>query len=257
MSLLQLRRGVGWAGLLLAGLVACGGADASRPTGGQGGAAATGGGAAISGSGGVAAAVPGTCVAPSAAGYQPMWRPPNAPMVGACTEEQVSRQYALCEFNSGMYSEAACEAFGAQPANFKCLSCMFGAPGAASVGAILDLPGDEWVANQAGCLALVDGDSSATGCGAKRQAAELCVYTACNTACARPVSNEVVGACDSAAQSDACSAYFSEAACALSPRYAACDYTSAADYFTAMADLFCVSGLPAGAGAAGAAGAGP
>ena len=211
-----------------------------------------GGSAAISGSGGssgVAGSAPSTCVAPSAVGYQPMWTPPSAPAVGACTEQQVSQEYALCGVDSSSYDQTACRAFDVDLANAACLGCMFGVLGAANVGAILILAHDTWIANRAGCIALIDGDSSATGCGARRQAAEMCMYTTCLAVC---TSDATATACENTAENGPCSTYFSQAACAELPRYASCEYSDFTEYYSAMADLFCVSGLPAAGGEAGA-----
>ena len=209
----------------------------------------------MSGSGasaGVAGPALGTCVTPSPLGYQPTWTPPSAPAVGACTEQQVSQEYALCQFGTSTYDAVACRAFDVAPANSMCMSCMFGALGATAVGAILVMPGGQWLANRSGCIALIDGDSSATGCGAKTQAADVCKYGACLAACTLPVSDADFRACQQATENGACSAYYSQAACAELPRYASCEYPDFATFYSAMADLFCVSGLPAAGGEAGA-----
>jgi hypothetical protein len=267
-GLRRLGLSVSWAGFLLAGLVECGGTNASRSTAEQsssgapaGDSAAAAGLSEVGGSGASGgssgAAAPGTCATPSADAYQPMWTPPSAPMVGACSPQQVSREWALCEISSAMFDQNACRAFDSDPANSSCLGCMFGVLGAPSLGAILILPGDEWVANRGGCIALLDGDSSATGCGAKVEAATVCAYTACNAACTRPVSDKDLVACQNGTASGACSAYFDNAACEQLPRYASCAYSNFADYFNGFADLFCVSGLPGSVGAGGEAGAGP
>jgi hypothetical protein len=117
---------VGWAVLLVAGLVECGGNDLSRSTGGQGSSGAPAGGSetvaggglsASGGSLGVAGTASGACVAPSAVGYQPMWTPPSNPEAGACTEQQVSQEYSLCEPDSGAYDQTGCCAFNVDPAN--------------------------------------------------------------------------------------------------------------------------------------------
>jgi hypothetical protein len=257
---------VGWAVLLVAGLVECGGNDLSRSTGGQGSSGAPAGGSetvaggglsASGGSLGVAGTASGACVAPSAVGYQPMWTPPSNPEAGACTEQQVSQEYSLCEPDSGAYDQTGCRAFNVDPANSTCLGCVFGALGAANAGAVLVMPGGQWLANRAGCIALVDGDSSATGCGANTQAADVCRYSACIAACTPSVSDTAFSTCERAAESGACIAYFSKAACAQLPRYASCDYSDFPAYYTAMADLFCVSGPTPSAGGGDAAGAGP
>ena len=179
-------------------------------------------------------------------------------MVAACTEQQASEEWALCVSTSAMFDQKACRTFDTDPANSACLGCMFGALGQAKAGAILVLASSQWIANRAGCVALIDGDTSETGCGAKTQAADVCVYTACDAACTPPVADADFTACQMAARNGACSAYVNKAACAQLPRYASCiSYSSFRDYYDAMVDLFCVSG-PAGSTAeGGAAGAGP
>jgi hypothetical protein len=178
-------------------------------------------------------------------------------MVGACTEQQASEEWALCEFSSGMFNQTACRAFDINPANAACLGCMFGALGQAKVGAVLLLPDGQWIANKAGCIALIDGDTSETSCGAKTQAADVCVYSSCLAACVLPAPDADFAACEKASRSGTCSAYVNNAACAQLPSYASCFYASFREYYDAMVDLFCVSGRPASTAEGGAAGAGP
>src|SRR5882724_6564270 len=129
--------------LLLATLAECGGTTGPRSTAEQGSSGAPGGGSkATAGVGGAAA---GVCTTPSADSYQPTWTPPSAPMVGACTQQQVSQEWALCEIGSGTYNQSACHAFDSDPANAACLGCVFGVLGAPNAGAILVLPGNEWI----------------------------------------------------------------------------------------------------------------
>ena len=68
-----------------------------------------------------------------------------------------------------------------------CLGCIVGCSGAANVSAILILAHDTWIANRAGCIALIDGDNGATGyAGRGGEAAEMCMYTTPVSLCARP-----------------------------------------------------------------------
>jgi hypothetical protein len=161
----------------------------------------------------------------------------------------------VCQPSSSAYDKSACRVFDADPANSTCLGCMFGVLGSADLGAILIQPSGQWLANRAGCIALIDGDRSATSCGAKTQAANVCENFACFAACSTQASSAAFTACEMATVNGACGAYFSEAACAQLPRYASCAYPDFATYYNAMADLFCVSGPSSSAG--GAAGAGP
>jgi hypothetical protein len=155
-----------------------------------------------------------------------------------------------------MFDQKACRAFDTDPANSACLGCMFGALGQANAGALLVLSGGQWIANRAGCVALVDGDASLTGCGARLQAADVCVYTACLAACTQPAAADFT-ACQKAAGNVACSGYVNRAACGQLPRYASCNYSTFSEYYNAMTDLFCVSGQPGSMAQGGAAGAAP
>ena len=239
----------------LLGLVECGGTNDSRSTAGQGSSGAPDLGGA-GGSSGAAASGASACEVPSAAGYEPTWTPPRAPLAGVCTEQQVAMEWNFCENSSALFDVQACRAFDVDPANAACLGCLFGALGATDLGAVLVLPEGQWIANRAGCIALVDGDSSATGCGAKTQAADVCQYTACLAACTAPVSNADFAACEKTARNGACRAYVDQAACSQLPRYASCSYSDFSEYYRAMADLFCPS-EPGGAAEGGAAGASP
>jgi hypothetical protein len=151
----------------------------------------------------------------------------------------------------------ACRAFDVDPANSACLGCLFGALGDPSIGAVLVLPSGQWIANRAGCIALVDGDSSASGCGARAQASDVCEYTACLAACTLAAPEADFLKCEQAARSGPCSLYFNKAACVQLPRYASCAYADFGAYYQAMADLFCVTGSPGSTPEGGAAGAGP
>jgi hypothetical protein len=249
---------------LLLGLVECGGKGDSRTPEAQAGAGAvsSSGASGIAGGGksgrggdsaGVAGTLPGACVAPTADGYEPMWMPPIA-TPGACTEQQISQMYAVCEGSSGTYDRNACRTFETDAANSTCLGCMFSARGSQASGAILVLQDGYWIANVGGCEALIDGDSSPTGCGARTQAAGVCQYGACVDACTAPTPDAEWNACLGAARV-ACADYGKDAACAGLPRYAICQYPTFSEFFSAFGKLFCVSGPPASVGEGGAAGA--
>jgi hypothetical protein len=177
---------------------------------------------------------------------------------GACSTDQIAKKYALCERSSPQYSAMACRAFDLDAANTRCLGCLFSASDGATSGAIIVVD-DHWLANLGGCEALVDGDSSPDGCGARVQADSICEYEACINACASDATQADFDACRSAAKI-ACGQYRSKISCSGLPQYTACHQMSFADYFTTMGDLFCGSGLPAvgqgGAGGESAGGAG-
>ena len=254
--------------VLLLGLVECGGSDdTQRPSGsagssgsGGGDSSGTGGKAGKGGTGredpGGAAGAPempaSGCLEPTAEDYEPVWMPPRA-VPGACTSEQIADAYRICSRSSIGYDELQCRAFNVNPENGDCLGCLFSAVGDEPSGAILILPGNNWQANVGGCIALLDGDTSPTSCGARTQASDVCQYGACLTACAGPNSQEDWDACRVAAGT-ACAEYADQAACRSLPRYAACGYPSFEEYVLGIGNQFC--GPPDGSGGAGAGGAG-
>jgi hypothetical protein len=177
--------------------------------------------------------------------------PPQA-TPGACSAEQIAQEYALCDYGSPKYDRAACQAFDVDPANAECLGCMFTAFDGDVSGALMILPGNHWLANVGGCEALIDGDHSATGCGAREQAASICEYQVCIDACGADPIDQDWTSCNKAAVK-ACAEYSNKTSCSSLPRYAACHLQTFAEYFTAMSDLFCGSGPP-GTGEGGAGG---
>ncbi len=113
-----------------------------------------------------------------------------------------------------------------------------------SYGAIILLSNGSRLTNISGCIALVDGDESATGCGAKDQAYQECRDTACISGCA---TFEAYDQCWVAAGPTVCSPQREGAVCWRRPSYAICtSYNTSDESFIAMAKIFCVSGLDGG-----------
>jgi hypothetical protein len=176
----------------------------------------------------------------------------------ARTKEQVATQTKLCLYNTPTYDAASCHAFEVDDANQACLKCMYSSVGAEPAAPVMVTGANAWIPNTGGCIALLQGDSSETSCGARRQAADLCFSAVCESACAATGYNGY-SACIQQA-SATCKRYVDPAACSLLPQYARCtSYTSFADAVAAVTDVFCVSGPPAGSetGDGGAAGAVP
>jgi hypothetical protein len=95
-------------------------------------------------------------------------------------------------------------------------------------------------ANYAGCIALIDGDTSENGCAAKYQAYAYCLESVCFP-CARSVADH--RACFDEATFADCSAYRADDVCARDPKYAICNsYASYAETTVALGKLFCVTG---------------
>ena len=251
----------------------CGGKGTARPSPDESGGAGSGGKASGAGSGGTrnlrgSAGIAGSgetapgaaCGTPTADDYVPVWMPPKA-VPGACTKQQISDEYALCQVEA--HDQTACRAFNTEASNRKCLDCLFSSMDASESAAILLLQDGYPVGNVGGCITLYDGDSSDTSCGARTQAADICEFNACLTACTSfPIPKAEWSACLASARSGPCAGYFKQLSCAALPRYAACEYSTFADFFNGMGDLFCGAGPPsqtdeAGASAGGSAGAGP
>lgn len=257
------------------GLVDCGGKGNARPgdsaesggTPASGGATGAGhagaisgtrsiggaGSAGVSGVSGAAGAPAKGCATPTAEGYEPNWMPPKA-MPGACSAEQIAQEYALCASDSPKYDRSACRNFNIDAANSACLGCLFTTADATESGAIMIFPRNRWLANVGGCEALVDGDLTPTGCGAREQAASICNESACINACAPDATEQDWTTCHKAA-AKACDQYTSKTACSTLPRYATCHLNTFAEYFTTMGNLFCGSGSTSPSPEGGAGGA--
>ena len=179
---------------------------------------------------------PDPCSPHLPANWMPRWRPPLAPRPDACSAAQIDREYAFCEGASA--TSAACAAFRGDPNNGVCISCLFSDENAAAYGPIIQ--SDRfWRSNTAGCIALLDGDASEGGCGAKVQAASSCYDLACSECV--PVEGYVK--CRQQASDTICRSYYLDAVCLLRPAYASCTaYATNQEYFIAAAKFFCANG---------------
>lgn len=110
-------------------------------------------------------------------------------------------------------------------------SSSYGATIAWHNGAALD-------ANVGGCMALIDGDLGANGCGAKYEAWLSCQIAACSYC---PLGT--YSSCAVPAQSGVCGAYASAAKqCASDPKYSTCTSQPTFEaYFTTFGAMFCVA----------------
>jgi hypothetical protein len=173
------------------------------------------------------------CAPELARGWAPGWKPPRAPTPNACSEDQIQREYAACE--SATATSMTCAPFRSDPANGICIACLFSPEADLSYGAIIRV-GESWKTNTAGCIALVDGDNGASGCGARVQAASACYDAAC--AGCQPFDAYIQ--CREQALSTVCRSYYLDAVCLLRPVYSTCTaYVRSQDYFMAAARLFC------------------
>jgi hypothetical protein len=219
------------------------GAGGSSGVGGGG----SGGHSGSMGSGGAGTADTGTpdsnsCVPQLPSGWVPTWKPPKTPTPNACTDAQIENRRSPCD-DSTTYSAVLCNAYMRDPANADCQACMFSTVDESSYGAISLRADGSWRANVEGCIALVSGDLSATGCGAKDQANTQCRDDAC-TAC--PNYDSFI-ACRTAAGASVCSSYANNRACVNSPKFAICTaYATNKEYYVAMSRFFCSTGFPDG-----------
>lgn len=168
-------------------------------------------------------------------GYTPTWIPPSAPSA-ACTTQQIQTLYDDCVGPN--QSSSACSAFLGVQANATCEACMETPIQSPTYGPTIEWhSGASLDVNIGGCMALVDGDKSANGCGAKYEAWESCEIAACSycpegtyESCAVPV------------ESGACSAYESAAKqCYADSQYAVCKQTTFESYFTTYGAMFCAA----------------
>jgi hypothetical protein len=165
--------------------------------------------------------------------WVPQWRPPRAPRPDACTEDQIQREYVACE--SVTATSSSCAQFRNEPSNATCIGCLFSVEDEPSYGAIIRVD-KSWKSNTAGCIALVDGDNSASGCGARVQAASACNDAACSGC--EPFTSYTK--CRDEAPRTVCRLYYLDSVCLLRPEYSTCTaYATNQDYFVAAARLFC------------------
>jgi hypothetical protein len=231
------------------------GAAASRAgaSGVSAGAVGLGGAGNAAGAGAGTAGVV-TCDPTPIGAWTPVWTPPATPTPGVCTAQQISTEVGLCGSGASL-DRAACAAFDRDPANTACVGCLFTTTDQSKYGAVTIDANNYWQTNIPGCIAEIDGDLSANGCGAKDQAYSDCLRTACEAACWADKSSAAYSDCRAKASAGDCQAEQAADVCAKSPKYASCvDYSLFADYFVAIGGLFCSTGFgaPVESGAAGA-----
>jgi hypothetical protein len=177
------------------------------------------------------------CQPAAVGGLNTTWAPPAAP-TSVCTQVQLQSLYAACEQGTVQ----TCRSFETDPANAACAQCVYTVEGDARFGPVVTLSSGERWANVGGCIALTDGDDSATGCGAKYFASEKCADVACNGCVGQDRTD-----CTSAAQHTVCSAYVEAAVCALRPASAGCIASSFEEAFLALGTIFCAAPSDGGA----------
>jgi len=177
------------------------------------------------------------------------WVPPITPNPTACSDAQIAAYFDGCLGPN--QSTSACQAFTTSAANATCLGCLITNQSASKYGALIAVGGVDY-ANTSGCIAILTGDSSNTGCGAKAESVLQCESLACGDQC--PVKDNAsfqqYTQCTGAADKSVCQTYVS-AQCDLSDAgsvYATClNHSDFASFYAAIAPVFC-GGYPADAG---------
>jgi len=162
------------------------------------------------------------------------------PTPGACTDLQIASYADRCIGDSPGSDLDACRAIERDPANTACLKCLFSTVQDETYGPIVIGWDKRWYANVGGCMALIDGDATENGCGAKHNALQTCR----NAACANCTTDSAFDACWRQAGSTVCKSYDDDAVCDTSPEYGPCtDSMSFGEYFNWLGELFCSTGF--------------
>src|SRR6266536_581408 len=100
-------------------------------------------------------------------------------IVAACSDLQIASYADRCIGDSPGSDLDACRAIERDPANTACLKCLFSTVQDETYGPIVIGWDKRWYANVGGCMALIDGDATENGCGAKHNALQTCRNAAC------------------------------------------------------------------------------
>lgn len=190
------------------------------------------------------ASADGACGPQNMSAWRPTWRPPEPPRP-ACTDQQLEREFAVCE--SATASNAECFAWNRDPANAACLQCLYSTEDEPTYGPVVYLKNRSRVVNIPGCIALVEGNSGPTSCGAEVQAYYSCQESACLTTC---VAFADFDKCQPVAAATVCAQYGPGAVCDAPSTYDPCTGQDSFDtYFKIFARMFCGMAAPDGGSA--------
>jgi hypothetical protein len=186
-----------------------------------------------------------SCPADDPTGYAAAWHPP-APAHAACTAAELDAFDA--QFLGPGETTATRAQFAADhPA---CFQCLVTDDASATWGALVRFNafGGWYSGNLSGCVALREGDASATSCGAAVEADLMCRYTSCGKECHPTNASELdaFNACFVPAASTTTCAPFASAAlaCLRDGGESPCEQSSYPDfraYARALGELFCTS----------------
>ena len=173
------------------------------------------------------------------------WTPPRPINPSGCSDAQIAGYYAAC-LNGG----SGCSTFEGATANKACVACINSLSTDSAYGPLIAVPNNVVYANIGGCIALVTGDTSSTGCGAKAWEASECEDKACSDNCQGAQFADYQKCTNAAAQGTCANEV--KAQCDLSDAGNVTDMCnlnagSFQDLYTSIATVFC-GGYPADAG---------
>jgi hypothetical protein len=170
------------------------------------------------------------------------WTHPRAIQPYGCSAQQIQDYIAICI--DGTNTTISCTAWAT--ANATCNTCVYSQDSDSIYAATIYMTTSQYIyANVGGCIALLTGDSSDTGCGAKAWKATECEDSACS-AC---MTDADYNTCTATSDTGTC-ATFVNAQCDLTDAGAASPCvvgTTPDESFTAVATVMC-GGYAADAG---------
>jgi hypothetical protein len=173
------------------------------------------------------------------------WTPPRPINPTACSDAQITGYFNAC-LNGG----SNCSTFQNAAANKACVTCINSNITDTAYGPLISVPNNVVYANIGGCIALVQGDVTSTGCGAKAWEASECEDKACSDNCVGAAFADYQK-CTNAAAQGTC-ANEEKAVCDLSDAGNVTDTcnlnaSTFQDLYTSITAVFC-GGYPADAG---------
>jgi hypothetical protein len=121
---------------------------------------------------------------------------------------------------------------------------MLSSGSASSFGAVITFPNVVSYANTPGCIALIDGDESPTGCAAAVQSLMFCRVASCAAVCPKGTDLGVFdaySACEQQADATLCATQAQAAMCEDAPQYAGCIFVDFESYFRGTGAIFCAA----------------
>jgi hypothetical protein len=145
------------------------------------------------------------CKPAASSSFTPTWQKPTAFAQGACSTAQIDGFYTACL--APPIDAATCTAFVS--ANGACATCISSQETDAQGGPVIWHASNRYYTmNIPGCIANMDHDTSATGCGAAYQAVLQCKEAACSTCFAsQNGSFSNFSACEAQAGQGSCQKY--------------------------------------------------